>query len=52
MRCVANYEVKAEVSVFEDDRWMAIKHPNGLFRARIRNIVRKDFSGAGKILDR
>jgi hypothetical protein len=44
MRCVANYEVKAEVSVFEDDRWMAIKHPNGLFRARIRNIVRKDFS--------
>lgn len=44
MQCVANYELKAEASVFEDGRWLEIKHPKGLFRARLRNIVRKDFS--------
>jgi hypothetical protein len=44
MQCVANYEIKSEVSVFEDDRWLKIQHPKGLFRARIRNIVRNDFS--------
>lgn len=44
MQCVANYEIRAEASVIEDDRWLQIKHPGGLFRARLRNIVRKDFS--------
>ena len=44
MQCVANYELKAEASVFEDGCWLEIKHPKGLFRARLRNIVRNDFS--------
>jgi len=44
MQCVANYEMKAEASVFEDGRWLQIAHPKGLFRARLRNIVRNDFS--------
>lgn len=44
MQCVANYEVKSELSVFEDGRWLKLQHPKGLFRARIRNIVRNDFS--------
>ncbi len=44
MQCVANYEIKSELSVFEDGRWLKLQHPTGLFRARIRNIVRSDFS--------
>ena len=44
MQCVANYEIKSELSVFEDGRWLKLQHPKGLFRARIRNIVRDDFS--------
>jgi hypothetical protein len=45
MQCVANYEIRSELSVFEDGRWLKLQHPNGLFRARIRNIIRSDFSG-------
>lgn len=44
MQCVANYEIKSDVSVIEDDLWLKFKHPKGLYRARIRNITRKDFS--------
>jgi len=44
MQCAANYEIKSELSVFEDGRWLKLQHPKGLFRARIRNIVRNDFS--------
>ncbi len=44
MECVANYEIESELSVFEDGRWLSIQHPSGRFRARIRNIVRTDFS--------
>ena len=44
MQCVANYEVKSEISVVSDNAWLTIKHPQDLFRARICNIVRKDFS--------
>ncbi len=44
MQCVAHYEIKAEASVFKDNHWLKFQHPRGLFRARIRNIVRKDFS--------
>lgn len=44
MQCIANYEIKSELSVFEDGQWLKLQHPKGLFRARIRNIVRNDFS--------
>lgn len=44
MQCVANYEIKSELSVFEDGRWLKLQHPEGLFSARIRNIVRDDFA--------
>lgn len=43
MQCVANFEISSELSVFEDARWLKFQHPKGLFRARIRNIERKDF---------
>ena len=44
MQCIANYEIGSEASVFEDGRWLKLQHPKGLFRARMRNIVRNDFS--------
>src|SRR6267378_2799797 len=44
MEFVANYEIKSELSVVEDGRWLKFKHPQGFFRARIRNVMRKDFS--------
>ncbi len=40
MECVANFEVKSELSVLADDRILRIKHPKGLYRARIQNIPR------------
>ena len=44
MQCVANYEIQSELSVFDDGLWLKFQHPKGLFRARVRNIVRNDFS--------
>ena len=44
MQCVANYEIKSDVSVGRDDTWLKIMHPKGLYKARIRNITRTDFS--------
>jgi hypothetical protein len=40
MQLVANYEVKAEYSIMADDLTLRIKHPKGLYRARIKNIPR------------
>ncbi len=40
MECVANYEIKTESSVVADDLVLRIKHPKGLYRARIQNIPR------------
>ena len=40
MECVANYEIKTECSIIADDLVLRIKHPNGLYRARIQNIPR------------
>lgn len=40
MECVANYEVTTECSVVADDIVLRIKHPKGLYRARIQNIPR------------
>jgi hypothetical protein len=44
MKFVANYEVKAECSVIEDERVLRIKHPKGLYSARIQNIPRSVFT--------
>lgn len=44
MQCVANYEIKSELSVSDDGQWLKLTHPRDLYRARIRNIVRSDFS--------
>lgn len=44
MDCVANYEIKTECSVVEDDLVLKIKHPKGLYRARIQNITRPDYT--------
>jgi hypothetical protein len=40
MEYVANYEIMAECSVVADDLVLRIKHPKGLYRARIQNIPR------------
>lgn len=44
MRYVANYEINSDVSVILDGEELQIQHPKGLFKARIKNIVRKDYS--------
>jgi len=44
MQVVANYEIKAECSVVADDLRVQIKHPQGLYRALIKNIPRSDYS--------
>lgn len=44
MQVVANYEIKSECSVVADDLRLQIKHPQGLYRALIKNIPRADYS--------
>ena len=44
MEFIANYEIKSDLSVSENGKWLRLHHPDGLFKARIRNIERKDFS--------
>jgi len=44
MRCIANYEIESEISVVSDDVRLKLQHPNGQFQARIKNIVRDDYS--------
>jgi hypothetical protein len=44
MECVANYEIKSECSVVADDLVLRIRHPKGLYRARIQNIPRSVYT--------
>lgn len=44
MRCQAHYEIESEMSVVSDDLVLKLQHPNGHFQARIRNILRDDYS--------
>lgn len=44
MELVANYEIKTECSVVADDLVLRIKHPRGLYRARIQNIPRPTYT--------
>ncbi len=44
MRCIANYEIESDISVVSDDVRLKLQHPKGEFQARIKNIVRKDYS--------
>ena len=44
MQVVANYEIRSECSVVADDLCLQIKHPQGLYRALIKNIQRSDYS--------
>jgi hypothetical protein len=44
MECVANYEIKADCSVVADNLVLRIKHPKGLYRARIQNISRSVYT--------
>ena len=43
MHFVANYEIRSECSVIEDEIVLKIHHPKNLYRARIENIQRKTF---------
>ena len=44
MQVVANYEIRSECSVVADDLRLQVKHPQGLYRALIKNIPRSDYS--------
>ena len=44
MECVANYEIKAECSIVSGDLVLRIQHPNGRYRARLKNIPRSVFT--------
>ena len=43
MRVAANYEIRSDCSVVEDGQVLRIRHPRGLYNARIQNIP-SDFS--------
>jgi hypothetical protein len=44
MQCIANYEIESELSVISDDIILKFQHPKGQIQARIKNIVRNDYS--------
>lgn len=44
MKCIAKYEIESDISVVSDDVRLEFKHPEGRFQARIKNIMRGDFS--------
>lgn len=44
MRCIVKYEIESDISVVSDDLPLKIQHPKGLFQARIKNILRTDYS--------
>lgn len=44
MRCVANFEVAADVSVVADGEVLTISDPRGAFKARLKNIPRSEFT--------
>lgn len=44
MEYAANFEIKAECSVISDDKVLRIQHPKGIYRARIKNIKRSEYS--------
>src|SRR5216683_8058444 len=44
MQCIANYEIESDMSVVSDDIRLKLQHPKGQFEARIKNIVRPDYS--------
>lgn len=44
MRCIANFEIRSEMSVVSDDARLEIEDPKGHFSAKITNIVRNDYS--------
>lgn len=44
MEYVANYEIKTECSIVADDFVLRIKHPKGIYRARIQNIPRSVYT--------
>jgi len=44
IKCVANYEIKAECSVIKDDFVLRIAHPNDIYQARIQNNTRDDYT--------
>lgn len=43
MRVAANYEIWSDCSVVEDSQVLRVRHPRGLYNARLRNIPRSAF---------
>jgi hypothetical protein len=44
MLYIINYEIKSEISIVSDDLSLRINHPKGAFQARLKNIVRDNFT--------
>jgi hypothetical protein len=44
MHFAANYEIRAECSVLQDDLLLRVTHPRGLYRVRLENIPRTTFN--------
>lgn len=42
MECIANYEIQSDASIGLDDYELRFKHPRGIFKARLKNVVRKN----------
>ena len=40
MQLVANYEIKTDCSIIDDERVLKIRHPKGLYNVRLQNIPR------------
>ncbi|RKT34134.1 hypothetical protein BXY70_0140 [Roseovarius halotolerans] len=44
MKCASSFEVLSGCSVCDDDKFLEINHPRGLYRARIKNIPRREYT--------
>ncbi len=44
MKFAANYEIKSDCSIIDDDLVLKIKHPKGSYRVRIQNIQRSVYT--------
>ena len=44
MQFVANFEIKTETSIINDDLILRFEHPNGLYRVLMRNIPRSEYT--------
>lgn len=44
MKCVANFEIRTDISVVDDSLILRFSHPDGRYRVRIQNVPRTEFT--------